>query len=680
MFKIPDSNKKITVANKTDLFGNIYATKNINFDSEGVIKLAEGSVAVKSENGDTDFDTPVGFGRYSNGAGMVATLDKEYILDMDSDSYSVTKDTSTNTPTGGVRSHAVWWQDRWYQTQSTSLVYAGTSYPTWVTSVFSLTSGVNHPLCLFKNRNTMVIGNGNVVAQIDTSHSTTSQSQLTLPPELEVTSIAYNNNRVIIGTKNKTTNNGSGGTEAFLFIWDGITTEANIGLPTSSDYVLAVSAYQESSFICLTGTGQILKFNGSGLDTICSLPFYFNDRSWTDYFPNYIVRNGIIKTDGDVIYFNLPNELEYQYYDKSYQLPNFAGGIYCYDPNIGLYHRCSPSMSLTTSGSISSTDSSTDTLTSSITVPATGIPCRLLNAVNTGLIVNRLYYVIKTGANTLKLATSYTNALAGTSIDFTGASVTTGKIVYYNITDFGQFITSDTGLIDILKESSKGMYGQFIFGGELFNPTTSTSLKYATLGLNIPDIETRGWIMTPKIESPVVKDNYQKLYIKFKPLEKDIDKIVIKYRTSKRSYLPLITPNYMGGSSFTGWLNWTDSDTFTTDNDLTYAQVGDEIEITAGNGGGQTSHILSLTNNAGTWTVELDEPLKYITASEKAYYIIDNWQRLDNGTIDSTNTEGLKEIAIGQPSKWIQFKIELRGVAVEIEELQIINSEQIPSK
>jgi len=43
MINLPSQEKKWKQSNSSDLFGNIYATKGINFDNEGYLKLSNAS-------------------------------------------------------------------------------------------------------------------------------------------------------------------------------------------------------------------------------------------------------------------------------------------------------------------------------------------------------------------------------------------------------------------------------------------------------------------------------------------------------------------------------------------------------------------------------------------------------------------------------------------------------------
>jgi hypothetical protein len=155
--------------------------------------------------------------------------------------------------------------------------------------------------------------------------------------------------------------------------------------------------------------------------------------------------------------------------------------------------------------------------------------------------------------------------------------------------------------------------------------------------------------------------------VKHSKLASDIDKIVIKYKTASDADL------VVRATSKSGSITWTDSDTFTT-TDTQWANVlaGDEVEVIQGAGSGYLLHVSSVSVNTGTYTVNLDESVKNISANDTGRAIVSRWGKLttlSSGTI--TNEDGYSEIAIGVKSKSIQFKIELRGEDVEIEEILV---------
>jgi hypothetical protein len=167
-----------------------------------------------------------------------------------------------------------------------------------------------------------------------------------------------------------------------------------------------------------------------------------------------------------------------------------------------------------------------------------------------------------------------------------------------------------------------------------------------------------------------MQDTWQKLYIKHSELTKTFDKIVVKYRIKDTE---LVKIRYEDGVTVGSIITWTASNTFTT-TDTQYADVlvGDEVEVVQGAGSGYLLHISSITETGGTYTVVLDESVKNIVATNTGRAVVSRWTlaKVLDGTTPQ-NEDGYSEISIGKNSKSIQFKIELRGEDVEIEELLI---------
>jgi hypothetical protein len=180
------------------------------------------------------------------------------------------------------------------------------------------------------------------------------------------------------------------------------------------------------------------------------------------------------------------------------------------------------------------------------------------------------------------------------------------------------------------------------------------------------------------MESTQIDDAWQRLYIKHRPLGED-EKIIVKYKAQNTRNFPLTS--VQGTSVGNRWIGtWTDTDTFTTTVDLSEVAAGDEIEIIAGVASGHISHVSSISVNSGTYTVNLDEAFPFAVASDVMYFNVDKWTKLETITTSSpTNADGFFEIGLsdkdGNPinSKFIQFKVEMRGIEVTIEELQVSN-------
>jgi hypothetical protein len=113
----------------------------------------------------------------------------------------------------------------------------------------------------------------------------------------------------------------------------------------------------------------------------------------------------------------------------------------------------------------------------------------------------------------------------------------------------------------------------------------------------------RGTITTTYLESDLIDEIFQKVYVKNKTLNAN-SKITVKYRTDTAT--PLLAD-----------ITWTDVNTFTTTTNISSAVVGDEIEVLQGNGGGWSAHITSISEVSGTYTVVLDDSFTGMTSTAK---------------------------------------------------------------
>jgi hypothetical protein len=82
-----------------------------------------------------------------------------------------------------------------------------------------------------------------------------------------------------------------------------------------------------------------------------------------------------------------------------------------------------------------------------------------------------------------------------------------------------------------------------------------------------------------------------------------------------------------------------------------------EVEVTMAKGSGETAHVVSVTNNAGTRTIVLDRAITNVTASATGYVRVNDFKKLETFT-DTIN--GWKAISIPMKAvTWIQFCIEM---------------------
>lgn len=741
MITIPGSSKKFNQPNTSDLFGSIYYTKNINFDEPGYAKISNRSVRIKSDASDATFGIPTSFGRTIAGQFFLPTSGNNFVSTINNTSLSVVTDPNTGAPTTlGFTTSGEWWNNRWHVTSPSSLYSRDTTTDPWVnvtgpagasdqgtwdastntptlqsgigtsgfyytvsvagnttldgisvwnvgdiayfngnawqkiylTSIF--TSGNIHVLEVFRNRNTLCVSDGNKVLQFDTNYVHQAETDLILPQDYEVTGISYSGNRVGIITRLSSEVAGKN-IDAFFFVWDGASADANSGYPIGSDSAIAVFAYK-SSWVVLNRKGQLLYFNGGGFDVLATFPFYFKDQIWGD-FQNRLAYGDSIQVDGDRIFINIASNLNTFGIPIQNYSPTFQTGIWCYDKDIGLYHRFSPSIS---QGEIAHVQSSgvnitnnQITITTGGTVPVTGSPVRYIEksgATIGGLSIYSTYYIINVSSSVFKLATTRQNALDGVSIDITSIGGLDHYFFIIHLVDYGTSRSSRIGAIGIQGVTSQA-YQTLIYGG--YFPGTDGTLEEASLCIDVPYFPSRGYMVTAKVSSDQIEDMYQKVITKYSGLGEG-DSMILKYQTNEAEGMPISTQ----GQSCT----WIDEHTFTTTQDISAVKsfldaasmFEVECEIISGSGGGQSAKVTDISFVAGIYTVTLGEDMEGITAGDLCDTCFDSWTEFDR--ITSSNPDGYKESLISNPSKEVLVKTELRGAPhkMRFEGQQIINS------
>lgn len=671
MIKLP-LNGNWTQENKSDRVGSLAWTKNINLDKKGYIKLSPRSVNIfdgsetATNVGSTNFNIPVAFGRKSTGTFYLATTDEPMDVSLNNTTKTIAEDTDSNNPNLTFNSHAVWFQNRFHESTDTAVNY--NTAGTWTANAITgLTSGVRHYMSVFASRNQICVSNGNVVKQYNTSYSNT--TDLTIPSDFEITGLAYNNSRMAVITRLGDDTSGQN-QESRFYLWDGASTGAISDAGVGAYATVAVVAYK-TSFVILTSSGQLLYWNGGGFEELASFPVYFNDLHWGD-LTNHLSYGDILTVDGDTILINVGFDLTGVSRKREQYLVNNPSGVWCYDPEIGLYHKYSASnsrayMHTITSGNI---DLSTNIFTTTVTIPNSGNPVIMPTNTITGLKLNQVYYVIKLTSTTFKLATTFENAINGIAIDITAVD-STNYLWMYDIKDYGISYATISGAVGLFGTASS-VFKDVLFGGRILNTLLTSQ---ATLDMCVPFIENRGYAVTPKLFLNAKTEQIESLIIKHAPLNVE-DKIIVKVKDKDIFGIPNTTPSSLSSSGLT----WTSSKGCYTDIDLSEAktalEAGEELELEliAGLGAGQMIKITSIAEENGTYALELEDDVKGYVAGYKSYFSIDNWRYC--GSVDySTQQEGVFECPIGKAGKSPQFKIELRGYQTTIEDIFIKNHE-----
>lgn len=659
MIKIPsDTTQEWAQANQSDLFGNVHITKNCTFDTEGYLRLSYSPRAAIDESVDTDFNNP---------AVILFSEDYGYFVETWEEAFSVnesvllsrpTQITDSGVPSGDIQSDAVWFGGLMPVTQGNDVKYYNPTANTWTDTNISLTNGAQtqHPMISFLSLSALAIADVNTVKLYATPLTATPTliTTLVISADFHITGMCYFNQNLYIATQNRY------GGHAYMYVWNGLGTAANQVYEVDSNMIFSICAYQ-NSIVVLTGNGGLLKFNGAGFDLLAGFPIYYTDQSISDT-TNISMYKNIMKSNGNLLYILFTNEQ-----NDPNRLLDMPDGIWCYDDNIGLYHRYSLSNALVNIQTISTVDVSTNQLTVASPAVVTGTEVVFSQTFGlTPLVNGTKYYVIKIDATHIQLATTLANALAGIPIDLLVSSGANNYTFFPNI-DFGQYFIQRSMSLDVIERPvNNRLYGtDLIWGAEVFRRDAEDD--YATLGTVSLGVEARGYFITPKAYSTDVTDNQNLISLKFSPFTSELDKIIIKYRT---------TDDMRDFINLNDWdITWTSTNTFTTTQaDWATAIVGNEVEIITGAGGGLLAHITAISVSTGTYTVTLDEVYSNFLAGDIGKAVFRNWIKWK--TIASGSSDALQYFIseqLGSVGKFLQLKVELRGVQTRIEKLLIDN-------
>ena len=689
MFKIPQSNKQFKQDNSSDRLGNVHITKNISFDEKGYISLAPKAQTITDSNTLTDLIESSSTHGISAivfdglNAQFMAIGTKNPYISTPEEPTTWSKDTATGFPNFNDQgtSDAVYW-DIYGQ------IFAANGAATLRKGLSWTSYGFNaHSLCEFINLSALAFGYTHTVTLYN--DSLVKINQLVIPDNFTITKMAWNKNKIAIATRNDEAK------KAILFEWDGLTAEANVGYEVPSGHTIYSVVPYKDGFACITSDGELL-YNNGGWQVLDRLPIYYKKNYVWNATPSSNLSRPVsinaMVADGDYIYIGLLGLVSSTgLVNEPRNLSDFPSGIWCYDPEVGLHHKYSISSTKqlkTNAIETTSVDVSTDVITvAGVTVPETGTPVFYYNKDsygNTDLSTNssaplkhgKRYYTIKLTDSTLKLATTKSNALASTAINLTSTGSNTQYLIFASNNEFGNVSNGQVTALCLYKNS--GTYAAYVphskatrlmWGGYM---TDVNSNRITVLGTIVDEHENRGYWITPKLESQNIIDKFNHLVKKFKPMVHDEDKIIVKYRTKDNTLPDYRTLDFDNNSSISEV--WVDGNTYTSTQDLSMISAGDEVEIVGAQGSGYCAHITSITENAGTYTVNLDETIPSVTAGEKLKAIYSNWTKLGEITnSDILNEDGYKKFPIDKNAKWIQFKFELRGFDIKDEDTIIDN-------
>ena len=665
--KIPQDNKQIIVSNGINsIQGLISYTKNIDLDEKGYFKLSAPMCNIFSSNvadgGDVDLDLPVD---------MFAWSDSQYKVVTDGRAFNFVLNAMTFTEDTGITTYhdktriINWVNGNWFVGAEDVYEYNGVSGTANYTS--RITTLLDY-IELFTNKNSLVGSNtDNTLKMYNTSYANT--ITLTIPANFTITGTAYSNNQMGIITRGSK-NQGN----AYFFTWDGSTTSATFGFPVNDSYLTGLGSYK-SSWALFSSSGQLLFFNGGGFEELGNLPiFRFEDDLLTLGPNNSVVIGNLMDVDGDKIYVNCASTPQYSSTFKPYRY-GYSGGVYCYDPEVGFYHKYAPSYSKYTSEDC---EVASNIITSASAHYLEDGDEVWLRATDLGIAGERIYYAIKLSATTFKLADTYADALANTSITITNGTL--DALFWVKRKDFGveSLGFRDLGFVKKLKVYSgfelSGVYPNFM--GSAIHPNDVTATRENVVNATVPLMSNRGYLITSKFQTDNFENNWQGVGIKYSKLSPQ-SSIVVKAKVKDQE--PIIVSDMTLFDTYTGpYIIWdADGISFDTTFDISDAEIGDEVHVFVGAGAGQSAHIASIELVGSNYHVILDEKLRGIISNAKSCITIDKWVKL--GTITADDIDGYKFLPLNEPSGTLEIKCELRGIGVKISEILPISKPHKPN-
>jgi len=649
-------------------FGSIIRSKNISLDKDGVISLAKNANVLYSLSDDAGFGNPLAM-ETDGSIVYVITVGHMYRFRLDQLYLPGDEVIATNGPTLGEDSDILLFNGLMHASGGAKVNYLNNlgigqlwHNPAPITD---LSTSFPHPLCLNGRAVTMLVGDGNVLRQYSTAYVRDTANELTIPAEYIITCVRMRGTNIYVGTRHRY------GGEAKLFIWNGTGLRNQAEYGVGSDWIYSMTEYK-SSIALVASSGEILRFNGGGFDKIGEFPVATTTYSWTSLAADTSLIGKIasrgMRTVGDVLYMNVDGSLNSTslVYPGKY-IPEQPSGLWCLDGQAGLYHKAG--YNYMTMLNLTIQEVASNYLVFNTAHQAnTGDPFFYVGGL-TGLTPFQVYYAIVDSANTLRVAISPEDAVNGNYILITGTP-TTDRIYTNRYESMGQTnITQPGGLLAFGRTFPPAIYGSDVmFGGATIDENQTSKGVMMSLGMG----RNRGYFVTPKIPNAKIVDTYQKIVAKFDHLDLATDSIVVKWRKVKKTGFP--TPLFFSGAA-----NWTSPTTFTVDTLLKpfmSVVVGDEIEVVEGAAGGYTANITAIDKATTTYIVTIDEEMPVSTGQFD--FIVDNWWKI-GGEINNTTSPtaldaGFAEKQVNTSATWVQFKVELRGRNVMIDEMQSVNA------
>jgi hypothetical protein len=642
--KIPD-NKQWSQTNEGNLKGILHETQNMNINPAGQLELAYKSFSLYNSQKDSDF-------------GYVQAIefyDGEYIAVTDDEAFGIGLDGNGNsqipfTPSLSNNTDAKVCFDRLYVSRATDLAYYDGS---WTDTVASLSDNP-HPIAVFDSLPTfkLAVGDGNSVRTYNSSHAANTDV-LTLPSQYTVTCLEYRSGYLYVGTRSSTTD------EARVFIWNGNGSNAQYEVNMGAQWVFALTPFG-STVAAITDSGELSLISGSSKLPLAALPVFYNKNTrWlVDSSPDFgrVHNNGMV-TDGESILINLDGDTSQGF------IPEMKTGVWEYNQKTGLNHKYSYSAdNLVRDQSLTLADNVITTSANHMLKDGDSVVFSTTGGL-VGVDSDIEYYVSVESANEIKLYQTKTALLAGKNLTITGTPTTADDLIYIQNSDYyaDNATVGAISLTTYQKSQPANVNTQVLFGSRVDDQDGNTfyTVNAVSSTYNI------GHIITQRLYSSAIKDNWNELYIYLDGVLTENDTVTVKVSTSDQERKVKLQGV---------WASTTEISNFSTNHIGAFdnVQKGDEIVLIDGYGRGQSVNVVDKQITPTTVRLTVDKAIGLANSQVSFYFT--NYQVVKTLTKDNLDKGVLKsQLLKTKASPWVMIKLVVTGFDVAIQQIEPVS-------
>ncbi len=333
IIKIPQNNQWSQL-NAGDIFGTLSATRNIDLNTPGVLKLAQRTRYVGQTSSGNFLD-----------AHNILLYNQIYYV-CSTRMFSMTRslagfaeDLSANAPSSGPITDGCIWNGNMYVSKTARISKLATATWTqdWSSADFANTgSSYPHPIEPNVKNTDILVGDGNLLKKCDSSGTIT--TAITFPSNYVINWIRRGTNVNYIGL-----NEAQGGRGA-VGIWDGLSTtiEANAIIPIGATTPLSGVLDEDGVLHILQSDGRLMRFNGGGFSYEAELPPFRDYLLRKDWGGSLTIQNRVLNRGMSLVRGKIHVALTAQL--STARFSHFTDGVWVYDKdNKAFYHKFSPS-------------------------------------------------------------------------------------------------------------------------------------------------------------------------------------------------------------------------------------------------------------------------------------------------------------------------------------------------